>query len=185
MLESNLKTLVDQGEILLAAMNNLAVQHHAIYEEIIRESNGISHERAEVMASLWSKLGGNAAQLKGFKANAQLLRKIGTYEARARGYVEDTLIQLQQMTAELEELRQRVATPLIGKSSPIPLKVHMRALAKTVERLQRKQEERDRREGVWLRMMNENNEKLGEGRFEDEIIFERDSPQRVEGGGAR
>lgn len=53
-----------------------------------------------------------------------LLHEIRTYRKRALAHVSSTLVQLQQLSADLDDLRQRVATPaLAGEQTGIPLEV--------------------------------------------------------------
>lgn len=53
-----------------------------------------------------------------------LLNEIRTYRKRALAHVASTLVQLQQVSSDLEDLRQRVATPALGgEEAGIPLEV--------------------------------------------------------------
>lgn len=125
----------------------------------------IKKEEEVVLSSLWTRFGGNAAQRKNFRENAQLLALIGSYEEQARGYVESTVLELDRMTADLEILRRRVAEPLLVSSNTvpkkpvrgaIPLSVHIEAIEGAVTRLVRKRAQRREREGTWLEKLEAN-----------------------------
>lgn len=65
---------------------------------------------------------------------------IAVYRTKALAHVSSSLIQLQQMHADLEELRDRVTAPALladaGKDmQDIPLEVHIESIRKGVERL--------------------------------------------------
>lgn len=172
MLESNLRLLVADGETIFASLTQLTEQHKPIYDEIVREVVDIKKEEAVVLSSLWTKVGGNAAQRKNFRENAELLALIGSYEEQARGYVESTVLELDRMTADLENLRRRVAEPLLvpetgGREEPagIPLGVHVEAIETAVDRLVRKRRQRREKEGNWMK-------RLHEGERKEDIVVE-------------
>jgi hypothetical protein len=181
-LESNLRLLVADGETIFASLTQLTEQHKPIYDEIVREVVDIKKEEAVVLSSLWTKVGGNAAQRKNFRENAELLALIGSYEEQARGYVESTVLELDRMTADLENLRRRVAEPLLisgssnGKGgkrgrdddiASIPLSVHLDAIEGAVERLVRKRAQRREKEGNWLKKIHDGEERA---RKEDILV---------------
>jgi len=177
-LESNLRLLVSDGETIFTSLTALTEQHKPIYDEIVREVVDIKKEEALVLSSLWTRFGGNAAQRKNFRENAQLLAVIGSYEEQARGYVESTVLELDRMTADLELLRRRVAEPLLvdggnvgvggardkARGAQIPLSVHIEAIEGAVTRLVRKRAQRREREGNWIEKM--------EGAKKEEILVE-------------
>ncbi|CUS07528.1 unnamed protein product [Tuber aestivum] len=177
-LESNLRLLVSDGETIFTSLTALTEQHKPIYDEIVREVVDIKKEEALVLSSLWTRFGGNAAQRKNFRENAQLLAVIGSYEEQARGYVESTVLELDRMTADLELLRRRVAEPLLvdggsagvggargkARGAQIPLSVHIEAIEGAVARLVRKRAQRREREGNWIEKM--------EGARKEEILVE-------------
>lgn len=174
MLESNLRLLVADGETIFASLTQLTEQHKPIYDEIVREVVDIKKEEAVVLASLWTKVGGNAAQRKNFRENAELLALIGSYEEQARGYVESTVLELDRMTADLENLRRRVAEPLLvpetggrgrEEAAGIPLSVHVESIETAVDRLVRKRRQRREKEGSWMK-------RLHEGERKEDIVVE-------------
>jgi len=81
-------------------------------------------------------LGGNRKRLAQFDAHIRLLSNIAVYRTRAIAHVSATLIQLQQMSADLEELRERVAAPsLLSEVQVIPLEQHIDSISRGIERL--------------------------------------------------
>lgn len=75
-----------------------------------------------------------------FASHHTLLRSITAYRSKALHHVGSSLVQLQQMQTDLEDLRDRVAEPALladaGKQvQDIPLEVHIESIRKGLERL--------------------------------------------------
>ena len=84
------------------------------------------------MAELWTRLGGNQHALRGYERH--LVHWLGTYRTHALAHVIGALTSLQGLSADLEELRDRVAAPeLVGQQ--VPIEVHLRSVRNVIERL--------------------------------------------------
>ncbi|CCO29262.1 hypothetical protein BN14_03270 [Rhizoctonia solani AG-1 IB] len=80
-----------------------------------------------------------------------LLNEIRTYRKRALAHVSSTLVQLQGLSADLDDLRQRVVTPaLAGEEAGIPLEVHIGSMQKGTERLLEGRKRAREREDAYL-----------------------------------
>ncbi|KZT51876.1 hypothetical protein CALCODRAFT_521100 [Calocera cornea HHB12733] len=127
--EGNLE-LLDQLDDELTVINEL------LGTSMKLEEAAISQGREQVLASLWTKLGGNQNQLRGFKYNENLLRDMGTYRLQARDATRNTLNYIRQVSADLEDLRDHVVAPLLaGKASSVPLAVHIQSIQRGARRL--------------------------------------------------
>lgn len=92
------------------------------------------------LAQLWTFLGGNRKKIANFASHHTLLRGITDYRSKALHHVASSLIRLQQMQTDLEDLRDRVAEPGVLASTgkecqDIPLEVHIESIRKGLERL--------------------------------------------------
>ena len=106
-----------------------------LHEIVSRENASISAAKEELLAELWTILGGNKRKLRGMDGHLFLLRHIGEYRTRAAAHVAAALQALIGMSEDMEDLRERVAAPeLIGDR--IPVEVHMKSIRAGLDRLQ-------------------------------------------------
>ena len=116
---------LDQPEEMLGTLHEMAT----------RENADISAAREELLAQLWTILGGNRKALRGMDGHLYLLRHIGEYRTRAMAHVVAALQAVTAMSEDLEDLRERVSAPeLVGDK--IPVEVHMKAIRAGLDRLQ-------------------------------------------------
>jgi len=120
------------------------------------------------MSSLWARISSPSAKRQNFKDNERLLREINVYHDKARGYVEVTLLELGRMTSELDNLRRRVAQPLlVERKVNIGMEIGMQdqvsAIQGSVEALLRKRGEREERQRIWNRIILEGSMKGASG----------------------
>lgn len=157
MMESSVRKLIMEAEANIIALDRLESQLDAINEMVLREDNHIRGQAEEVLSELWTMLGGNKKLLNNFRSHRVLLHEIRTYRKRALAHVSSTLVQLQQLSADLDDLRQRVATPaLAGEQSGIPLEVHIGSMQKGTERLMDGRKRAREREDEYLRKILSN-----------------------------
>jgi hypothetical protein len=133
-LSANMQRLVLEAEVSISDLNNLEEHLKSIHEVVSREDSSISTAKDELLAQLWTILGGNRKELNGMDKHLALLKGVGGYRDRARAHVVAALHVLETMAEEMEELRERVAAPeLVGDA--IPIDVHMKSIRGGLERL--------------------------------------------------
>jgi hypothetical protein len=156
-LETNLRLLIAHGTIIQAGLMGLSQQNGPIRTEIVREFADIRRGEAEAMSSLWARISTHSAKRQNFKENERLLREINVYHDKARGYVEVTLLELGRMTSELDNLRRRVAQPLLveRKAQDIGMQDQVQAIQGSVDALLKKRGDRDERQRLWNRIILE------------------------------
>jgi hypothetical protein len=133
-LSANMQRLVLEAQVSISDLENLEEHLRSIHEVVSREDSSISEAKDELLALLWTKLGGNQKQLNGMDKHIALLKGVGGYRDRARAHVVAALQVLETMAEEMEELRERVAAPeLVGDA--IPIDVHMKSIRSGLERL--------------------------------------------------
>ncbi|KAI5122902.1 hypothetical protein M0805_007580 [Coniferiporia weirii] len=133
-LSTSLENLILSAEASLQSLDTLESQLGTIHEIIVREDVTLTVEHSELLAQLWTRLGGNRAQRHRFEGNLYLLRHLGGYRSRALAHVVAALQALQTLSADMEELRERAAAPELS-GGEIPLEVHARAIRSGVQRL--------------------------------------------------
>lgn len=140
-LSANMRRLALEAEVSISDLNTLEEHLKSIHEVVSREDSSIIAAKDELLAQLWTKLGGNQKELKGMNKHLVLLKGVGSYRDRALAHVVAALQTLETMAEEMEELRERVAAPeLVGDA--IPVEVHMKSIRSGLERL------KDRRIGA-------------------------------------
>ena len=133
-LSSDLARLIVAGQASLQDLNNLEEQLVTIQNILTRESTTINAEKSELLAYVWTHLGGNQDQMRGFENNLRILKELGGYKKQALAHVIAALQALESLNADMEDLRERVASPeLVG--GEIPLEVHAKSIRSGIERL--------------------------------------------------
>ncbi|PFH53158.1 hypothetical protein AMATHDRAFT_73706 [Amanita thiersii Skay4041] len=134
-LSANLERLILEAEVNLANLNALEEHLSTLHDMVTREGVAISGVKDELLADLWTILGGNRSKLKNLDTHISLLKNLGVYRRKALAHVTAALETLQAMSDDMEDLRERVATPeLVGPS--IPMEVHVKSIQNGIERLQ-------------------------------------------------
>lgn len=82
-LSNSLERLILSAEASLVSLNNLEEQLNTIYGIVSREDSSLSVAQAELLATLWTRLGGNRAKVSRYSNNLHLLKELGNYRAQA------------------------------------------------------------------------------------------------------
>ncbi|KAF8867834.1 hypothetical protein BD779DRAFT_1685251 [Infundibulicybe gibba] len=117
-LASQLARLILEAELNIAQLTALEERLHTLHALASTEDAALSGAEEELLAKLWTHVGGNARERRRLGGHRALL---GDLDApRARG--------------DVEEMRERVSAPeLLGDR--IPVQVHMRSIQAGLERL--------------------------------------------------
>ncbi|KAF9440977.1 hypothetical protein P691DRAFT_792480 [Macrolepiota fuliginosa MF-IS2] len=133
-LSAQISRLILEAEANIANLNDLEERLNALHDLVFREVKTVKGDRDELLAQLWTFLGGNRKELKNFNENLVILKNVGSYRSQARVHVTATLQTLQSLSEDMEELREKVATPgLVGEC--MPLEVQMKSIQYGLERL--------------------------------------------------
>ncbi|KAF8058554.1 hypothetical protein FPV67DRAFT_1428064 [Lyophyllum atratum] len=130
----SLQRLVMEAEVNLANLQKLEERLLVLHEVVTREDSTMSYARSELLAELWTKLGGNKRRLHNFDDHLILLKNLGLYRKRALAHVVAALQSLTVMSSDMEEMRERVAAPAL-MGSKILIEVHMKSIKTGIERL--------------------------------------------------
>jgi hypothetical protein len=130
-----MQQLILEAEGSFADLNMLEERLRAVHAVIVGEDSLVSAVKTELLAELWSRLGGNRRGLRGLDRNLEFLQNLGIHRGQALGHVVSALQALETMTEDMEDLRRRIAVLLLA-SGQIPVAVHMRSIKSGIERLQ-------------------------------------------------
>lgn len=136
-----IERLIEEAQALLLVLQNLEDRLEVIHAVALHDNVAAQAGKDEILGHLWTLLGGNRAQLGKYNKQLTLLRQVGQYRKIAWAHVSATILKLQAMGAELEELRTRVASADVLKHHrEIPLAVHLESIRLGVERLEQGRE---------------------------------------------
>ncbi len=138
--EEQIVALINEAQALLGILENLDGRLEVIADISTRDGLKAEYNKDELFAYLWTKLGGNRSSVKKLDAQLQLLRDVGSYKRIAWAHVTTTIVKLQAIRDNLEDLRERVAMPETVGTDKVPLEVHIDAINLGIERLE---EQRD------------------------------------------
>ncbi|THV07213.1 hypothetical protein K435DRAFT_742176 [Dendrothele bispora CBS 962.96] len=109
------KLFVLEVEKHIYPLKKMEQQLKEIHRTVKQDASELSEAQEEVLASLWTQLGWNKRQTKGFEENFILLLSIDGYRKEALARVEGALLQLDYMEKKMEQLRLRLRAPeLLG-----------------------------------------------------------------------
>jgi len=134
-----IERLIEEAQALLAVLQNLEDRLDVMAEVSARDNIQIQGSKDEVLRELLSYIGLNNAKLGKHDHQLKLLGMVAGYRKAALNHVTSTLLHLQSMGAELEELRDRVASPALLRDAGVqhvPLSVHIENIQLGVERLE-------------------------------------------------
>lgn len=132
-----IETLIAEAQALLGVLQNLEDRLEVIHGIAYRDNMQAQVSKDEILGQLWTLLGGNRAALGKYNKQLGLLRQVGEYRKIAWAHVSGTILKLQAMGAELEELRERVGSAeLLRHRADIPLAVHLESIRLGVDRLE-------------------------------------------------
>ncbi|GAB7366539.1 hypothetical protein MBLNU230_g8527t1 [Neophaeotheca triangularis] len=142
-IEDEISTLITEAQALLAVLDNLDNRLDVIASIATRDGVKALADKNELFEYLWTKLGGNKNSVERLNSQLSLLKDVGTYRTNAWNLISVTIVKLQAIRDQLEDLRERVALPeVVGDK--VPLEVHVESINLGIERLEG-QRERGRR----------------------------------------
>lgn len=137
-IEREIARLLEEAQALLQILQNLEDRLDVIHGITIREGTHVQGSKDEVLAELWTMLGGNKTKLGKFEADLRLLKQVNHYRKNAFQHVAGTILKLQSMGGELESLRDRVGDAELSRDMgrDVPLRVHIENVQLGLERLE-------------------------------------------------
>ncbi|KAJ7186794.1 hypothetical protein C8R46DRAFT_1058059 [Mycena filopes] len=149
-LSSTMQGLILEFELNLQNLNKLEEQLSVLHELVSREDRSISSAHSELLAELWTKVGGNRRRLRGYEGHLGLLKGLTEYRKQALVHVVSALQTLTQMSEDIENLRERVTAPELA-GSRIPVEVHIKSIQSGLDRVKEGRSKAKVRESEALR----------------------------------
>lgn len=135
--EEEINKLIVEAQALLMVLNNLEDRLEVIHGIATRDDIHAKQLKEEILSELWTMVGGNRGKVNKMDRQLNLLQQVTHYRKTAYAHVSGTIIRLQAMGANLEDLRERVGSPeLLRDRIDIPLSVHIENIQRGVERLE-------------------------------------------------
>ena len=131
---SHTARLREEAEICMGHLLRLEEHLMVLHEITHRDNEDLTAAKEDVLAELWTWLGGNKRKLRRMELSLGLLGNVNKYRREALVHVVATLQTLHTLDVDLEELRTRVAMP-DAAGDKIPIDVHIRSIKAGVERL--------------------------------------------------
>jgi hypothetical protein len=144
-LSTSFERLILEAEVSYSNLEKLEERLTVMHELLTREDQQLNIERDELLAQLWTILGGNKDQVKKFDRNFFVLKNLSSYRKKARIHVISALQTLHAMKEDMDDLRERAAAPELT-GSKVPLEVHIRSIAAGLERLKESRAQAKKRE---------------------------------------
>ncbi|KAI9708327.1 MAG: hypothetical protein M1820_004031 [Bogoriella megaspora] len=135
-IEEQIGSLVLEAEALLTILRNLDDRLDVIASVAQRDGVSVTDEKDELLANLWTLLGGNKSGVAKLNNQLKLLREMSRYRKNAWAHVSATVLKLHSIQHGLEDLRDRVAQPGLETVEIIPLGVHIENIQMGIERLE-------------------------------------------------
>ena len=134
-MKEDIERLIQRSIALLHLLNNLENRLDVIAEIAVRDNLIVNRDRDELLSLLWTKLGGNRSSKKAYTESLSLLQQVQDYRKSAMHHVSATLLKLQAIAAELENLREGVAAPEVVGYGKVPLRYHIEIVEMSIDRL--------------------------------------------------
>lgn len=138
-ISGEIEKLVEEAQTLLHVLQNLEDRLEVIHAVALRDNIHVQDKRDEILADIWTHFGLNKAKQRKLDTQMNLLRHVSEYRKLAIKHVANTIVKLQEMGTELEELRTRVGSAAVLKEAGmthVPLSVHIENIQLGVERLE-------------------------------------------------
>ncbi|KAF2435452.1 hypothetical protein EJ08DRAFT_580650 [Tothia fuscella] len=133
--EEEIQRLIIEAQALMKLLENLDDRLDVIHDIVTRDGVHIQGTKEELFAGLWTKLGGNRKTAAKMDQQIDLLKWVGAHRKQAMQQVSWTVVKLQAINAELENLREKVAESEVA-GVETSLQQHVESILMGVERLE-------------------------------------------------
>ena len=134
--QQEINDLLVEAQAVFALLKSLEDTLDAIHGISVRDTQYAQVSRDELLAELWTKLGGNSKQMRKFDSDLNILKQISIYGQTAYTHIAGAVLKLQSMSAEIDQLKERMSSVDVPGRPSIPLAVHLESIQMGVERLE-------------------------------------------------
>lgn len=129
----HINTLVTEAEAPLRALDSLGVSLALLQEPLMEEDGHLIEKKSQILAELWTMLGGNKHKLQTLDHHFDLLKNVDENRQQARHHVVSTLYTLYKMRDDIVDLRTRVASS--SSEDLISVEVQIQSIGEGMRRL--------------------------------------------------
>lgn len=117
-LEDSINSQLTHSNALVALFESIDRQFLNLQRVVVRETDTQEREEGEMLSSLWTRvLGPNAALVRKYEKNRKLLGDVRRRTVSNKHQLMDHQARLLNLKVNLETLRRRLVTPLVGKKN--------------------------------------------------------------------
>ncbi|KAH7335157.1 hypothetical protein B0J17DRAFT_668880 [Rhizoctonia solani] len=137
MLDQNLRKLIHEAQHNIGSLQRLEEKLNSIADMVAEEKHEIMDKELALKQQWFRELFGmNNGEWHSHSMSHALLERVKNNRQDALNHVTGVLLKLKQMSNDLDDLREGVATPLIiPASSNIPIEAHIKSIRGATERL--------------------------------------------------
>ncbi|KAI9729272.1 MAG: hypothetical protein M1834_006942 [Cirrosporium novae-zelandiae] len=134
--KNEIHRLTIEAQSLLMTLKQLEDRLDVINGLAIKDGLETQATKDEILSELWTMLGRNGKRLRRMDKELDILKQVGAYRQMAWNLVATTIVKLQTMEAELQQLRDSVVSAEQAHHLDIPLSIHIANIESGVERLE-------------------------------------------------
>jgi hypothetical protein len=136
-MKKKVDALIKSGENVSALFDTLEKELGTIRDIAARDDSKVSRNHDELLAQLYTRLGGNAMTRKDLQRQLDLLKSVRQQNNLAFKHVAGVLLKLRAISRSLDDLRDTIAEPLaVGYKTEIPLERYLDLVEQSTRRLQ-------------------------------------------------
>lgn len=121
-LEESINSELTHSSALFALFESIDRQFLNLQRTVVRESDTQERLESDLLSSLWTRvIGPNAAILRKFEKNKQLLSSVRTRTVNNKHLLMEHHTRLQTLKVNLETLRRKLVSPLVRRNDSITM----------------------------------------------------------------
>lgn len=132
LIESHMAKLLTEAQTTLATLDRLGERLRAINILVNTESGKVIDMKHDLLAELWTMLGGNKKKLRRYDMHLDLLKGIDDQRKRAHAHVMIAITTIEQVSSSLEDIRERASGPALVD---MPMDVQILSMRSSLERI--------------------------------------------------
>jgi hypothetical protein len=135
--QQQIADLLTEAQSVFALLKSLEDTVDSIHGITVKDKQIAEAGRDEILAQLWTQLGGNRTQRKMFESQLKILQQVSAYGQSAYTSVAGAILRLQTMSSEIDQLKERLmSVERVPGKTKVPLSVHLENIQMGVERLE-------------------------------------------------
>jgi hypothetical protein len=122
-LDTQMWRLIHEAEMSMKDLNHLEEGMKAFHEDVVGKEAALVVAQSQLLAEMWTRLGGKKATLRKQERHLHILRNAGTYTQQALTHVSRAWVALHGMMEQMEDIKASVSKPEDERRTPIEVHV--------------------------------------------------------------